>query len=297
MILLLLALLSSGIAQAGGKTVGNGGDEVGLEFRSAASTAIATLDAATAARVQSALDTSVILVVDNALSSFVDGVEQESAVLNRPGMILINRYRWQQMNNIHLKEGVALHEALSLVGLESTGLYPISGPYLQKYQLQSSELNPDFGASVSIVNCPDYQRFLFTVSAKDSFWQRVDITPVDPAVLARLQDFLKKLSFTEAEEAVALSFEVPSSDCKFNVRNRSLMDCSGGWQGSHRSGASSPRPSLVLVRLSGGVERKFLSDNLEFDVTPVAGKSRLYVGVQANGSAGLEEDFNPRTCR
>ncbi|RZA09913.1 MAG: hypothetical protein EOP11_00120 [Proteobacteria bacterium] len=61
--------------------------------------------------------------------------EQESVAVNEPAnrFILINRARWAAIASEHVKEAVALHEALSLAGLESTGAYPFSARYLAKF--------------------------------------------------------------------------------------------------------------------------------------------------------------------
>lgn len=123
-----------------GTDQGNGGDDVGLSFRASYMDALSfiqkkepglysdivkskALDKAKAAKV---------IVVDDALSVSVRDLIQNSVATNNPDTmtILINRLRWNNISDSTLKSGIALHEILSLVGLEQTGLYPISAWYI-----------------------------------------------------------------------------------------------------------------------------------------------------------------------
>jgi hypothetical protein len=129
---------------------GGGGDEIGLDFQSSIATAMENLkvrDAQLYQQVQG-LDVEQILararfvVVDEALEVKYQDIIQNSTATNDPetGLILINRKRWLAINDDHLKEGIALHEILSLKGIESTGYYPISSKYVSLMGVNQGEL-------------------------------------------------------------------------------------------------------------------------------------------------------------
>ena len=57
---------------------------------------------------------------------------QNSAAINDPraNTIIINRQRWINITDPFMRSAIALHEVLSLNGLESTGSYPFSARLL-----------------------------------------------------------------------------------------------------------------------------------------------------------------------
>lgn len=146
---LFVAPLFSAVVLAAPR-VGNGGDDVGLEFQSCFTTAVANLKTKSpdlyslvvTYNFDQVLKTTLFIVVDDTLNVKLKGLVQNSVAINIPekNEILINRQRWQQITNGHLKEGVALHEVLSLRGLEHTGNYPISAKYVSMEGLSSDEL-------------------------------------------------------------------------------------------------------------------------------------------------------------
>lgn len=139
---MVLSCLLSLSAQAGPRD-GGGGDEVGLEFQAALETAIKVVISSNLPLLEpiQKLDwTKVkrdikVLVVDAPLYVEREGVRQETVATNEPNRrrIKINRPRWNQLSHRGKKEGIALHEVLSLEGIESTGVYSYSGIYFSLY--------------------------------------------------------------------------------------------------------------------------------------------------------------------
>ena len=74
-----------------------------------------------------------VIVVETPLKVKRDGVEQESTAMNDrvAKVIYLNREKWTETLNPLLQEAIALHEYLSLAGLEDTGQYFISSAYLR----------------------------------------------------------------------------------------------------------------------------------------------------------------------
>jgi uncharacterized protein len=72
-----------------------------------------------------------VIIVDETLPLQIGSAVQTSAALNFPGenQILVNRSAWKQIADDKMKEALALHELLSLMGLEGTGQYTISQKY------------------------------------------------------------------------------------------------------------------------------------------------------------------------
>ena len=70
-----------------------------------------------------------ILVVNDPLFVTKNGRDEEVTARNTPDTLTIevNRARWNATQDERLKEATALHEFLSLLKIESTGRYPISG--------------------------------------------------------------------------------------------------------------------------------------------------------------------------
>ena len=147
-ILVLLSLLVGMPAFAlNGPITSGGGDDVALEFAQAFDKAFNEIKAndpdlynqIAAANLPDLLKSAQILVVNQPLKVTYNTLEQESVATNTPASkwIAINRFRWQQIHQAHIREAVALHEVASLAGLESTAHYPISSGYLAKMSLSS----------------------------------------------------------------------------------------------------------------------------------------------------------------
>jgi hypothetical protein len=117
-----------------------GGDDVGLDFQSSARSALDKVKRGEG-EVFKNLDTDYLtqilnrtqfFVVDDALDVSIVDLIQTSVAVNIPEaeMVFINRTKWTHIKNESLKEGIALHELLSLARLEQTGYYPISSQYV-----------------------------------------------------------------------------------------------------------------------------------------------------------------------
>ncbi len=146
----LMSLVLSPFAIAN-KEVGNGGDDVGLEFRVAAQQAlgdVATrlpsygLSEAQIQELQTALDHASIIVVDDPVVVAKDGIKQDSVARNfhDPDTIEINRARWTNLSVDRIKQAIAFHELLGLLGWETTGRYAYSQKYLNQAGLDCAEL-------------------------------------------------------------------------------------------------------------------------------------------------------------
>jgi hypothetical protein len=117
-----------------------GGDEVGLEFRNAFANALRAVKDGTiggnfsAEDLEKAAEKARVLVVEESLSVSFGGAKQDSVAVNIPAdaLIKVNRTRWIGLKTEKLKEAVALHEVLSLIGVERTGYYEISARYLEQ---------------------------------------------------------------------------------------------------------------------------------------------------------------------
>ncbi len=123
-----------------GANHGGGGDEVALDFKLSLNSAILTARTAfpdlfakmKAAGITSAEDDVRVEVVGSVLRVTDNGVSQESVAENFPAkkLILVNRQRWGAIDNIRVKEAIALHEYASIQAIEGTGEYTLSGKYL-----------------------------------------------------------------------------------------------------------------------------------------------------------------------
>jgi len=138
-ILISWAILQTPIAFATGRESG-GGDPLALEFKATAQVALKNLQSldktafgnVNFSQLQSEILSAQILVSDSPLPVTKDGVVQVGAAENRPSqnLIILNRADYTKIQNVVVQQALALHEFLSLEGLESTGNYPISGAYL-----------------------------------------------------------------------------------------------------------------------------------------------------------------------
>lgn len=295
--LLLALLLLPNLSFAGGKAVGNGGDEIGLEFQNAAIRAVneavayGLLESAQGVELRALSLSATILVTDNPLGSVRGRYEQESIAINIPEQttVLVNRFRWQEATNDRLREGLALHEVLSLRGLEGTGNYRISGAYLARFSLSLQDLQPLPKDEQWIVNCSDYNNSLFTVVGLRGGRQRMTITPVRESARADAANFLRQIGVPDPENVRSLSWEMFSSDCAFDPRHRGLIRCLN--QGHL------PRPARLTLRRVNGAQTEHLIANLSFRVAaPFMRPSRikrvdileLAVGLTEQEYAGID---------
>ena len=123
-----------------GTNSGGGGDEVGLDFQRTLQSALEglrnhsskTFSSLEKQGIAAVVDQAKIIVLDEDLEASIKGYTQNSVAVNLPEMktILVNRQRWNNVLDSKIKEGIALHEVLSLMKLESTGNYAISSKYV-----------------------------------------------------------------------------------------------------------------------------------------------------------------------
>jgi hypothetical protein len=136
----ILLTLSVVFAWAGTST--HGGDEIGLEFQSAYLFALEDIklnhrdlyEQIESSDVYQLSTTTRVLVVDRPLVINVDFTTQESVATNdsKLGLILVNRSRWTAIRSEAKKTSLALHEILSIAGIENSGLYTVSAVYFSK---------------------------------------------------------------------------------------------------------------------------------------------------------------------
>lgn len=140
-VILLGSLIAGTNAHAWKET--GGGDEVALDFQRAFASAVSAVKAGkvkgkfTAEELQQTAKDSRVLVVEEQLVVTLEGIVQNSIAVNEPAksLIRINRSRWNGLKDDRLKEAVALHEVLSLRGIERTGSYEYSARYLEAHGL------------------------------------------------------------------------------------------------------------------------------------------------------------------
>ncbi|MFN8845466.1 MAG: hypothetical protein ACK5V3_00305 [Bdellovibrionales bacterium] len=119
---------------------GGGGDEVGLDFQQAFFTSLRKSQGLPENFYQKlapeslaeVIDQISVYVTDENVPVKVQNFIQNSVAYNEISskQILINRMRWNAIQDSAVKEAVALHEILSLKGVERTGYYPVSARYL-----------------------------------------------------------------------------------------------------------------------------------------------------------------------
>lgn len=132
-------LLFSSSTFAGGKVIGNGGDSRALDFYNFAQESIkivknnlAQFPEVKDTDLQAILDRTEILVSEVPLYSVKGEVRQFSTVINykNPDTIVVYGPRWNDLRNNSIKSALALHEVLSLAGIEETGVYTVSQRFL-----------------------------------------------------------------------------------------------------------------------------------------------------------------------
>ena len=145
-LIIYLTLLSS--ITWGGERVGNGGDDIGLNFFKLFSTALSNIKNELpdvysniySANLKDVSQKIKVVVVDEILDVRYKDIIQNSVATNIPSekTIYVNRKRWNAIFDENLKEAIALHEVLSLYGIEQSGFYPISSKYLDIKNISKS---------------------------------------------------------------------------------------------------------------------------------------------------------------
>lgn len=122
-----------------------GGDPVAIEFQNSAEVAIQEIvsDAQDFPQIKGVdfdkiLSETKVMVSDDPLYVENAGVKQESTAVNSIDLhtIIVNRARWNAIQAAEIKNALALHEVLSLGGIEDTGDYTVSARYLSLRGLQ-----------------------------------------------------------------------------------------------------------------------------------------------------------------
>lgn len=130
--------------------VGNGGDDLGVEFQSSFETSLSVIKAQLPLVYKQIAHidfndlekNTKVLVVDDSLNVQFKDIVQNSVAINIPDTqeIFINRERWNKIFDPPIKQAIALHEYLSLKGLEQTGIYTISSQFLTLFGLSADNV-------------------------------------------------------------------------------------------------------------------------------------------------------------
>ncbi len=130
-----------------GTSIRGGGDDAGLDFQAHLQSALSYLQKNNPEIYKTISGKGLrsqprVIVVDDALDVQFKDLIQNSVATNDPakGEIYLNRQRWNAIKNDTLKDGISLHEDLSLKGLEQTGFYPISAQYVASRGGEAREL-------------------------------------------------------------------------------------------------------------------------------------------------------------
>lgn len=133
-----------------GPITSGGGDDVALEFQSSFKAAISRIKSSknsllrevSKINFESKLPNLKVATVTTLLETSIDDLTQESTAMNylQNQLIKINRERWNSIINPFLKEGLALHEMLSLIGKEGSGNYKYSSQYVSELGVSETDL-------------------------------------------------------------------------------------------------------------------------------------------------------------
>ena len=145
--ILFTCLMLPLLVYAGNESSAGGGDDIGIEFQSLIIRAldeISTLDPKLSAKLKPlglesiyAPGSGQALVIDEEQELTVEGKKQSCVALSYPDKMktTITRKRWESIKSIHVKQAIALHEALVLKKIEGTGHYQLSARYLSYFNL------------------------------------------------------------------------------------------------------------------------------------------------------------------
>lgn len=132
-------VLENAIRYRIGGNSGGGGDEDGIEFQRLAFQALNNLrtrnpelySAVAKYNLEALVETMNVIVIEEPLDVETKEYLQDSAAANFPdaNTIVVTRPRWRAIQDMAIRERIALHETLSLKYIESTGYYPISARY------------------------------------------------------------------------------------------------------------------------------------------------------------------------
>lgn len=205
----------------------HGGDEVAADFSQSFVRALDNLrqqqpkiyKTLVKRNLESLLNETHIMVVERLLRVTVGSTEQDSVAINYPKdkIVLINRARWSRIHNRHLKEAIALHELLSIRGLEKSGRYGISARYLEMFNLKTSSLltgvvnlGDDFKTN-ALVNSPEYLSALLQLQSQikktptgsfgsELFYERtICATPKIDICTGGIAEYYVKISYNKNE--------------------------------------------------------------------------------------------------
>jgi hypothetical protein len=154
LIIIFLMFLSLNTYAIGGDNAGNGGDNVAIEFESSFHRALQNIKSLQLKGFEdiskidfgAKMNNLKIIVVDDPLTVNIGDATQDCVAVNFPSknLIRINRSNWNSISNAAIKEGLALHEMLSLFGLEESGVYRYSSRYLSAYSLDPDAIYKKF---------------------------------------------------------------------------------------------------------------------------------------------------------
>jgi hypothetical protein len=143
---LISALMGLSFSSYAGNEGANAGDEVGLEFQASYYSALMEIGEKFADLDERIKKTDVfeiaasvqVVTVNEPLQVAIGEHMQDSVAINNSekNLILVNRTRWNAIESIPVRKSLALHEILSMAGLESSALYPISSLYLSRIMSQ-----------------------------------------------------------------------------------------------------------------------------------------------------------------
>ena len=149
--LVTLAMSGTSFAQAGGGHVG-GGDPLALEFKKSAAIGIdeainrtSILPSLKGINLNQILDKTDVLVSEDPLYAIKGNVRQMSTAINThqtsaPDVLILNRGQWKAIQSEDVKTALALHEVLSLAGIENTGNYRFSQKILKSHGVKNAGL-------------------------------------------------------------------------------------------------------------------------------------------------------------
>jgi hypothetical protein len=237
---LLLAILSFACLPAFGRegvTVRGGGDDTAFEFTNAFHAAMNEIaksfpDLAglvAPAAPEELLPKVNIFVEEQPLLVPAGEGTQESVAVNEPATarIWVNRARWRNVGHTRIREAIALHEVLSLAGLEGTGRYPVSAAYLAKFNLRNDAFVFVAGRDPSI---PEWKRQRMSCERVTVY----DSEQSGPGQVSREFSLVAEASWSVLNKIYTLSYEFGTEEeGKFTspqVMNRMVQVDEGAWE-------------------------------------------------------------------
>jgi len=145
---LAIALCSLPAFAREGVTVRGGGDDAALEFTTAFASGLTDLakfapelsSLVNAEATRAALARTVIFVEDDETVNDRRAPEAVAFTDVAENRIFLNRARWQAVAHSRLREAIALHEVLTLSGVENEARFTVSAGYLAKFNLPNAPL-------------------------------------------------------------------------------------------------------------------------------------------------------------